>query len=103
MVCEGYFTAWGGADAATDDRDRAREGQGGGPGGRGAPRRPCPTASGEKAEPRRAAARARRPAGERRVPPTGRRGGDAVMDALLATALVVAYWGLLWLGATWAG
>lgn len=25
------------------------------------------------------------------------------MDALFATALVVAFWGLLWLGATWAG
>ena len=24
------------------------------------------------------------------------------MDALLATALVVVFWGLLWLGATWA-
>lgn len=25
------------------------------------------------------------------------------MDALLATALVLAFWGLLWLGATWTG
>ena len=25
------------------------------------------------------------------------------MDAVLATALVVAFWGLLWLGATWVG
>jgi hypothetical protein len=25
------------------------------------------------------------------------------MDAVLATILVVAFWGLLWLGATWAG
>lgn len=25
------------------------------------------------------------------------------MDALLATVLVLAFWGLLWLGATWAG
>jgi len=25
------------------------------------------------------------------------------MDAVLATVLVVAFWGLLWLGAAWAG